>query len=165
MPKLFRKQGRFRCRAKHPRGTYRCGFWRSPSLATRNPVRQTGSRPTAPKNLGFASAYVFGAVCPSEGKAAALIMPICNTVAMNHHLHEISSQVADNAHAMAIRDGAGWHRNPRTGGARQYHFVRAAFFQPGAQPGRADLALSARSARSLGRWLRPLHRWYRLSKP
>src|SRR6202035_2581338 len=35
---------------------------------------QTGSRPAAPKDLGFASAYVFGAVCPSEGKAAALIM-------------------------------------------------------------------------------------------
>src|SRR5271154_4165884 len=55
---------------------------------------QTGSRPAAPKDLGFASAYVFGAVCPLEGKAAALIMPICNTVAINHHLREISSQVA-----------------------------------------------------------------------
>jgi putative transposase len=54
----------------------------------------TGSRPAAPKDLGFASAYLFGAVCPSEGKAAALIMPICNTTAMNHHLSEISSQVA-----------------------------------------------------------------------
>src|SRR5439155_26865445 len=47
--------------------------------------RQTGSRPAAPKDLGFASAYVFGAVCPSEGKAAALIMPICTTVAMNRN--------------------------------------------------------------------------------
>ena len=28
---------------------------------------QTGSRPAAPKDLGFVSAYVFGAVCPSEG--------------------------------------------------------------------------------------------------
>ena len=44
---------------------------------------QTGSRPAAPKDLGLASAYAFGAVCPSEGKAAALIMPICNTAAMN----------------------------------------------------------------------------------
>src|SRR5437879_10812912 len=74
---------------------------------------QTGSRPVAPKDLGFASAYVFGAVCPSEGKAAALIMPICNTLAMNHHLHEISSQVADDAHAAVILDGAGWHRSQR----------------------------------------------------
>jgi hypothetical protein len=59
---------------------------------------QTGGRPAAPKDLGFASAYVFGAVCPSQGKAAALIMPICNTAAMNHHLGEISSQVAADAH-------------------------------------------------------------------
>jgi hypothetical protein len=50
---------------------------------------QTGSRPAAPKDLGFASAYVFGAVCPVAGKAAALIMPVCNTAAMNHHLSEI----------------------------------------------------------------------------
>jgi len=72
---------------------------------------QTGSRPTAPKDLGFASAYLFGAVCPPEGKAAALIMPICNTAAMNHHLSEISSQVAADAHAVVILDRAGWHRS------------------------------------------------------
>lgn len=72
---------------------------------------QTGSRPLAPKDLGFASAYVFGAVCPSAGRAAALIMPICNTLAMNHHLSEISSQIAADAHAVVILDGAGWHRS------------------------------------------------------
>jgi DDE superfamily endonuclease len=72
---------------------------------------QTGSRPIAPKDLGFASAYVFGAVCPLQGKAAALIMPICNTAAMNHHLCEISSQVTADAHAVVILDGAGWHRS------------------------------------------------------
>ena len=69
---------------------------------------QTGSRPAAPKDLGFTSAYVFGAVCPAEGKAAALIMPICNTLAMNHHLNEISSQVGADRHAI---DGAGWHHS------------------------------------------------------
>ena len=72
---------------------------------------QTGSRPAAPKDLGFASADVFGAVCPSQGKAAGLIMPICNTLAMNHHLSEISSQVAEDAHAVVILDRAGWHRS------------------------------------------------------
>ena len=87
---------------------------------------QTGSRPVAPKDLGFASAYLFGAVCPSEGKAAALIMPICNTAAMNHHLSEISSQVAADAHAVVILDGAGWHRSQGLVRARQYHFVAAA---------------------------------------
>src|SRR5690348_2936723 len=40
---------------------------------------------------------------------------------------------------------------PRIGGAQQYHFVGAAAVQPGAQSGRADLALSAQSlARQLG---------------
>jgi hypothetical protein len=72
---------------------------------------QTGSRPVAPKDLGFASAYVFGAVCPLQDKAAALIMPICNTAAMNHHLCEISSEVTADAHAVVILDGAGWHRS------------------------------------------------------
>src|SRR6476646_1804807 len=62
---------------------------------------QTGSRPVAPKDLGFASAYLFGAVCPSAGKAAALI----------HHLGEISSQVAADAHAVVILDGASWHNS------------------------------------------------------
>ena len=72
---------------------------------------QTGSRPTAPKDLGFASPYVFGAVCPSQGKAAALITPVCNTTAINHHLSAISGQVAANAHAVVILDRAGWHRS------------------------------------------------------
>ena len=65
----------------------------------------------APKDLGFTSAYLFGAVCPAEAKAAGLIMPICNTLAMNHHLNEISRQLAGDSHALVILDGAGWHRS------------------------------------------------------
>jgi DDE superfamily endonuclease len=38
-------------------------------------------------------------------------MPICNTAAMNHHLNEISSQIAADAHALVILDGASWHRS------------------------------------------------------
>jgi hypothetical protein len=30
---------------------------------------------------------------------------------MNHHLIEISSQVAADAHALVILDGASWHRS------------------------------------------------------
>jgi hypothetical protein len=95
------------------------------------------------EDLGFASAYVFGAVCPSAGRAGALIMPICNTLTMNHHLSEISRQVAADAHAVAILDGAGWAPEPRPGGGRQYHLVEAAALKPGAQSSRAGLARSA----------------------
>src|SRR6266513_3448655 len=103
-----------RVRATQPRGV-RVELWFQDEarIGQKNSLTrvrgQTGSRPAAPKDLGFASAYVFGAVCPLEGKAAALIMPICNTLAMNHHLREISSQVAANAHAVVILDGAAWH--------------------------------------------------------
>jgi len=38
-------------------------------------------------------------------------MPIFNTTAMNHHLSEISSQIAADAHAVVILDRAGWHRS------------------------------------------------------
>ena len=38
-------------------------------------------------------------------------MPVCNTAAMNHHLSEISSQVAGDAHAVVFLDRAGWHRS------------------------------------------------------
>jgi hypothetical protein len=101
----------------------------------------TGSRPAAPKDLGFASAYLFGAVCAAEGRAAALIMPICNTAAMNHHLCEISRQVAApglrRGRLCPCRGDPRWGRltpQPRARGARQHHVVGAAAVQPGAHP-------------------------------
>src|SRR5467141_3541283 len=112
-----------RVRATQPRGV-RVELWFQDEarIGQKNSLTrvwgQTGSRPAAPKDLGFASAYVFGAVCPSEGKAAALIMPVCNTLAMSHHLREISSRVttpafarAGSAHGVVILDRAGWHRS------------------------------------------------------
>ena len=58
-------------------------------------------------------AYLFGAVCPVRAVGAALVMPAVNIEAMNKHLQEISKQVALDAHAALVVDGAGWHR---TGG-------------------------------------------------
>jgi transposase len=54
-------------------------------------------------------AYIFGAICPEEGKGAGLIMPFCDTAAMQAHLAEISAAVAPGAHAVLILDQAGWH--------------------------------------------------------
>jgi transposase len=56
------------------------------------------------------SVYLFGAICPSRRVGAAIIMPAVNTEAMNEHLAEISTQVAPDAHALLICDGAGWHQ-------------------------------------------------------
>ena len=67
-----------------------------------------GSRPSAPSDQRTASAYIFGAICPKEGKGAALIMPRCDTEAMNLHLAEIATQVAPHGHAAILLDQAGW---------------------------------------------------------
>ena len=56
------------------------------------------------------SAYLFGAICPARGVGAAIIMPTANAEAMSEHLLEISIQVARNAHAVLLCDGAGWHQ-------------------------------------------------------
>ena len=52
-----------------------------------------GTRPSAPRDQRTASTYIFGAVCPKDGKGAALILPACNTEAMNLHLVEIAKTV------------------------------------------------------------------------
>ena len=55
------------------------------------------------------STYIFAALCPREGKGAALVLPFCNTAAMNLHLAEISTRVSPGRHAVLLLDQAGWH--------------------------------------------------------
>jgi len=68
-----------------------------------------GSRPSAPKDQRIASNYIFGAISPKDGKGAALVLPKCDTYAMNLHLAEIAKNVAPGAHAVLLLDQAGWH--------------------------------------------------------
>jgi transposase len=68
-----------------------------------------GTRPVAVLDQRTASTYIFSAICPLHGKAAGLILPECNTEAMNLHLAEIAAAVAPGAHAVLILDQAGWH--------------------------------------------------------
>src|SRR6266853_86080 len=72
-----------------------------------------GERATAPRDLRFGYASLFGAVCPVRDTGAAIVMPMVNTIAMNEHLIEIGRCVSPGAHAVLILDGAGWH--PREG--------------------------------------------------
>ena len=72
-----------------------------------------GTRPAAPHDQRTKSAYIFGAICPQEGKAAGLVLPFCNTDTMTLHLEEISFAVAAGAHAVVLMDQAGWHLTPK----------------------------------------------------
>lgn len=68
-----------------------------------------GSRPRAIYDQRTESAYLFGAVCPERGIGAALVLPACNSEAMQLHLDEIATKITPGAHAVVILDQAGWH--------------------------------------------------------
>jgi transposase len=74
---------------------------------------ERGSRPSAPRDQRTCSVYIFGAICPAEGKGAGLVLPFCNSDAMALHLQEISRAVAPGAHAILILDRAGWHTSEK----------------------------------------------------
>mgnify|MGYP001566197107 FL=1 len=57
--------------------------------------------------------YIFGAICPKKGKGVGLVLPYCDTEAMQEHLAEISNAVDPGAHAVLILDQAGWHVTPK----------------------------------------------------
>jgi len=101
-------------RATLPRGTSIELWWQDEARVgqkngiTRRWARR-GTRPSAPKDQRTASAYIYGAICPAEGKGAALVLPRCNTEGMTLHLAEISTAVAPGAHAILLLDQAGWH--------------------------------------------------------
>jgi hypothetical protein len=67
----------------------------------------------APQDQRTKSAYIFGAICPQEGKAAGHILPFCNTDTMTLYLQEIYCAVAADAHAVVLMDQAGWHLTPK----------------------------------------------------
>ena len=74
---------------------------------------KTGTRPRLPADQRYENAYLFGAICPRQGKGAALMLPKANTDAMQMHLDEISRNVAARAHAIVLMDRAGWHNTDK----------------------------------------------------
>src|SRR5262249_37889980 len=68
-----------------------------------------GSRPRAAHDQRTQSTYRFGAGGPARGAGAALVLPACNTEAMQLHLDEIATKITPGAHAILPLDQAGWH--------------------------------------------------------
>jgi hypothetical protein len=69
-----------------------------------------GTRPPAPRDHRYDWVYLFGAICPGRAIGAALVLPLADAEAMNLHLETISRQVAPDAHAVLVIDGAGYHQ-------------------------------------------------------
>lgn len=68
-----------------------------------------GTRPRVVRQKQFLSTYIFGAVCPDRDVGCALVLPECNTGAMQIHLDEISKEVREGYHAIILVDRASWH--------------------------------------------------------
>jgi hypothetical protein len=100
-------------RAAHPGKRIELWFQDEARIGQKNKLTRRwarrGTRPRAPHDQRTAWAYIFGAICPAEGKGAGIVMPFCDTPAMQKHLLEISATVASDAHAVLILDRAGWH--------------------------------------------------------
>ena len=100
-------------RAAHPGKRIELWFQDEARIGQKNKLTRRwarrGTRPRAPHDQRTAWAYIFGAICPAEGKGAGIVMPFCDTPAMQEHLAEISAMVAPAAHAVLILDQAGWH--------------------------------------------------------
>ena len=50
---------------------------------------------------------------PKEGKGVGLVLPVCNSEAMNLRLAEIAKDVAPGRHAVLLFDQAGWHASAK----------------------------------------------------
>jgi hypothetical protein len=69
-------------------------------------------RPRGLREQRFASAHLFGAVCPERDAGVALVLPEVSTVAMGVFLAELSSTLSAGTHAVLVLDRAGWHVSP-----------------------------------------------------
>ena len=70
---------------------------------------QKGVRPRGVREQRFASAHLFGAVCPAHDTGVALVLPEADTAAMNLFLAELSRTLKPTTHAVLVLDRAGWH--------------------------------------------------------
>jgi DDE superfamily endonuclease len=68
-----------------------------------------GVRPRGVRQQGFASAHLFGAVCPEREAGVAPVLPEVSTAAMGVFLAEPARAVPAGAHAALVLDRAGWH--------------------------------------------------------
>lgn len=68
-----------------------------------------GSRPTAPKQGGYANLHVLTAVCPATGRAEGLVSQHLNARVVQSFLDQFAATVPAGVHAVLVWDGAGYH--------------------------------------------------------
>ncbi len=80
-----------------------------PGSLRRGAPPTSGTRTRGVREQRFASAHLFGAVCPERGKGVALVLPEVSIVAMGVFLAELSGTLPAGTHAVLVLTGpAGW---------------------------------------------------------
>src|SRR5262249_55059324 len=79
-----------------------------------------GSRPRAIYDQRTQSTYLFGAVCPERGAGAALVLPACNSEAMQLHVEEITTKIAPGAHGHSHSRSSRLARRERSQDSEQH---------------------------------------------
>ena len=85
-------------------------------------------------------AYIFSAVRPDTGDDVTLVMPSVNAKVMDLFLAHFADTLDQDAHAVMMCDGAGWHDERARTRPRQRHLGAVAALQSRTQPRRAGLA-------------------------
>ncbi len=68
-----------------------------------------GERAPGTRQIGYQWAYIFSAVRPDTGDDVTLVLPSVNAKVMDLFLAHFADILDDNAHAVMMLDGAGWH--------------------------------------------------------
>ncbi len=89
----------------------------------------------------YASAWIYGAVCPGTDNAFALVLTETSAAAMQVFLDRFAVNLAPGVHAALLLDQAGWHVAKAIAVPANVSLVHPPALQPGAQPSRADLAV------------------------
>lgn len=68
-----------------------------------------GQRAPGPRQVGYQWAYIFTAVRPATGEDFTLVLPTVSAKVMDLFLAQFAAALPDDAHAVLVLDGAGWH--------------------------------------------------------
>ena len=68
-----------------------------------------GERAPGPRQIGYQWAYIYTAIRPATGEDFTLVLPTVNAAVMNLYLDHFAATLADDAQAVMVLDGAGWH--------------------------------------------------------
>ena len=68
-----------------------------------------GERAPGTRQIGYQWAYIFSAVRPATGDDFTLVLPSVNAKVMDLFLTHFADTLDQDAHAVMMLDGAGWH--------------------------------------------------------